>query len=320
MTKLLLALAPPLIVLSAWGQSATPPDDATRGYLLGADDVISIRAIDAEEISDKAMRIGNNGFINLPMIGRVQAGGVTVEQLEAELVNRLKPFLKHPEVSVNVVELRSQPVSVIGSVKSPGVHQLKGRKTLVEILSLAGGLTDDAGYSAHITRRKDWGEIPLRTSKLDDTGQFYVAEVGLREIMEAKNPVENIEVMPNDVISVPRAQMVYVIGEVLKAGGFALGERQRVSVLQALSLAGGLARMAARSNAKILRASTSDDSQRTELSVNLNRILQGKDKDVPLQPDDILFVPNSKTRPAMVRTLEAMFSVGTSVAIYRVGQ
>jgi polysaccharide export outer membrane protein len=308
------------LALRAFAQITPAPDAATRTYLLGPDDVISIRALDAEEISDKAVRIGTSGFINLPMVGRVQAGGVSVEQLEADLAGRLKRFVRNPEVSVNVVELRSQPVSVIGSVKNPGVHQLQGHKTLVEILSLAGGITDDAGYSVRITRHKEFGSIPLPSAAPDATGQYFVAEVGLRGIMEAKNPVENVEVMPNDVISVPRAQMVYVIGEVMRSGGFALGERQRVSVLQALSLAGGLGRMAKRSDAKILRTTTADDAQRTELAVNLDQILRGKDKDVPLLPNDILFIPNSKARSAMIRTLEAMFQVGTNVAVYRVGQ
>jgi polysaccharide export outer membrane protein len=317
--RLPLAAAAMLLALRAFAQTPSAPDGGARTYLLGPDDVISIRALDAEEISDKAIRIGTNGVINLPMVGRVQAGGLTVEQLEVDLTARLKPFIKQPEVSVNVVELRSQPVSVIGSVKAPGVHQLQGHKTLVEILSLAGGITEDAGYSVRITRRKEYGPIPLASSQADSTGEFYTAQVGLRDIMEAKNPVENVEVMPNDVISVPRAQMVYVIGEVTRSGGFALGERQRVSVLQALSLAGGLGRMAKRSDSKILRASTADDSQRTEIPLNLSRILQGRDRDVPLQPNDILFIPSSKARSAMVRTLEAMFQVGTNVAVYRVG-
>lgn len=297
----------------------TVPAEESPAYLLGPDDLISIRALDAEEVSDKSIRIAAGGFIDLPMIGRVPAAGLTVEELETEISARLKKFIKHPEVSVNLVEMHSQPVSIIGSVKTPGVHQLQGRKTLVEMLSMAGGISEDAGYSVRITRQKVWGKIPLATAQEDPSGGFYVAEVKLREIMEAKNPVENIQVMPHDVISVPRAQMVYVIGEVMRSGGFALGERQRVSVLQALSLAGGLGRMASRGNTKILRATSTDDAERTEIALNLNKILQGREKDVPLQPNDILFVPNSKTKSAMIRTLEAMFQVGTQVATYRVG-
>ena|SRR5579872_6396462 len=224
-------------------------------YQLGPDDVISIKATDAEDLSDKAIRIGSNGYITLPMVGRVHAGGLTTEEVEKELILRLKPFIRNPEVFVSLVELRSQPVSVIGAVKAPGVQQLQGRKTLVEMLSLAGGAREDSGYRVKITRKKEWGSIPLPNAAMDASGQFSIAEVSLKDIMEAKNPAENIAIMPNDVISVPRAEMVYVIGEVKRPGGFVLGETANMSVLQALSMASGLERTAASARAKILRVS-----------------------------------------------------------------
>ena len=287
-------------------------------YVLGPDDVIGIRATDAEEISEKAIRIGANGSINLPLVGRVQAGGLTTDDLEKKLVTLLKPFVRTPEVTVNVVEMRSQPVSVIGAVTSPEVQQLQGRKTLVEMLSLAGGVRIDSGYSVKITRSKEWGPIPLAGAVEDSTGQYTVGEVSLKEIMEAKNPANNIPIMPNDVISVPRGEMVYVVGDVKRAGGFVLGEKARVSVLQALSLASGLERTASSSNAKILRADTGGGA-RAEVPVNLKNILAGKDQDVPMEPDDILFVPGSKPKAAVFRGLEAALQVGTGLAIYRTG-
>src|SRR5438309_6541575 len=108
--------------------SATKQSEA--GYVLGPDDQILIRAVDAPEISDKTFLIGTNGNITLPMIGRVKAGGLTVEQLETTLNTQLKEFIQDPEVSVTVAEIRSQPVSVFGAVTTPGVVQLRGRKTL----------------------------------------------------------------------------------------------------------------------------------------------------------------------------------------------
>src|ERR1700690_3812886 len=99
--------------------------------------------------------------------------------------------------------------------------------------------------------------------------------------MEAKNPAENIFIMPNDVISVPKAELVYVIGDVKRAGGFVLGEKAHMSVLQALSLASGLEKTAASSRAKILRVTASADMKRAEIPVNLKNILNGKDQDVP---------------------------------------
>src|SRR5438874_3482475 len=133
----------------------------SKSYLLGPGDQIVIRAANAPDISEKPIRIDLGGIINMPTIGRVQAGGLTVEALEAELVKRLKVYLEEPDVAVSVTEYQSQPVSIFGEVMTPGVHQLEGRKTLVEMLSLAGGLKDEAGPSIRITRRLEYGPIPL---------------------------------------------------------------------------------------------------------------------------------------------------------------
>jgi polysaccharide export outer membrane protein len=316
--KVLWGMAVALLAWPAVAQPVNPPAGVVRSsYVLGPDDVISIRASDADEISDKSIRIAPNGSINLPLVGRMQAGGRTAEELQQDLVSKLKPFIRNPEVSVNVVELRSQPISIIGSVTSPGVLQLQGRKTLVEVLAMAGGVREEAGYRVKITRQKEWGPIPLADAVPDPSGQFTVAEVNLKGIMEAKFPVENILVMPNDVISVPRAEMVYVVGEVKKAGGFILGEQAHVSVLKALSMASGLEKTAAPSKARILRATATQDTKRTEIAINLKNILSGKDKDVPMEPDDILFVPSNQTRSAAIRVAEAALQIGSGIAIYR---
>ena len=292
---------------------------ATRpAYVLGPDDEITIHALEAEEISDKPMRIGTDGAIDLPLAGRVHAAGLTVEQFEAELSNRLKVYVKEPQVSVNVVEMRSQPVSVIGSVTTPGVHQLQGHKTLVEILSLAGGLRQDAGYSAKITRMLEWGSIPLPNAHNDETNKFSIAEVNLKDITDAKNPGENIQIMPNDVISVPRAEMVYVIGDVTKSGGIVLGDQQTVTVLQALSMASGLTKTAKSTGAKIMRQATPGATARVEIPVNLKALLAGKINDIPMQAEDILFVPNSSRREFTTNTLQAVIGSGLTAVIYRV--
>lgn len=303
-------------------QDPTPPakpdssDQLRSTYVLGPEDQIAIRTLEAEEISDKPIRIDMSGNIRLPMVGRIHAAGLTLEQLEAQISARLKTYINEPEVSVSIVEFRSQPISVIGSVRSPGVHQLQGRKTLVEILALAGGLAPDAGHSVKITRLLEWGRIPLRNATDDSSGQFSVAEVSLRGIMEAKSPEENILVRPHDVISVPRAEMVYVIGQVLRAGGFTLNERENLSVLKALSLAGGLDRTASPKNARILRAS-SGASSRLEIPVDLKKILSGQTSDVPLQPEDILFVPSSLPQKAVIRAVETAVQIGTGLVIWR---
>ncbi len=295
---------------------AAAPEQARSTYVLGPEDQIVIRALDAEEISDKPVRIDMSGHIRLPMVGRLRAAGLTLEQLEAELVNRLRTFIQQPEVAVSITEFRSQPVSVLGAVKSPGVHQLQGRKTLVEMLSLAGGLNGDAGHSVKIARRLEWGRIPLRSAADDASRQFSVAQVSLKAILEAKNPDENIVICPQDVITVPRAEMVYVIGQVQRAGGFVLNERENISVLKALSLAGGLDRAASPKNSRILRSAPGGPN-RLEIAVDLRRILAGKASDVPLQPEDILFVPASTPKRAAIRAAEAAVQIGTGIVIWR---
>jgi polysaccharide export outer membrane protein len=298
---------------AAW-QAQTPAPRAS--YALGPDDQLIIRALEAEEISEKPVRIDLSGYIRLPLVGRVKAAGLTVEQLEAEIAGRLKEFIKEPQVAVSITEFRSQPVSVIGAVKEPGVHQLQGRKTLIEMLSLAGGLSEDAGNVAKITRRLEFGRIPLPGAADDPTGQYSVAQVELRSVMEARNPQENVLIQPFDVISVPRAELVYVIGQVKKAGGFVLRERETMSVLQALSLAEGLDRVSAPQAAKILRQ-TPDGGQRTEIAVNVKKILEGKAGDVALQPQDILFIPASAAKAASLRAAEAAIQITTGMIIWR---
>jgi len=294
--------------------------EVRAAYLLGPDDSIDIRIPEIEEIGDKPYRVSDSGYINLPLVGQVHAAGLTVEQLEAELATRLNAYFKKPSVSVSVAEFRSQPVSVIGAVTTPGVIQLQGNKTLVEILSMAGGVRTDAGHSVKITRKQQWGRIPLPGATVDPTGRFSIGEVRLKAIMEARNPEQNLLIRPEDIISVPRADIVYVIGDVLKSGGYVLNDQETLSVLQALALAGGLERTAAPRKAKILRPAPGAE-RRTEIPVDLKKILAGDANDVAMAPEDILFVPGSGSKKAALRTLDAILTMGTSIgvgtAIYR---
>ncbi|MBI3696442.1 MAG: polysaccharide biosynthesis/export family protein [Acidobacteria bacterium] len=302
----------PLLAL----QAQTSEADLRSAYVLGPEDQISVWALDVEEIQQKVIPIGASGYINVPLAGRIRAAGLKPEQLEAAIAARLKTYVKEPQVTVNIAEFRSQPVSVIGAVNKPGVHQLRGRKTLVEILSLAEGLRNDAGHSIKISRQLAWGRIPLASATDDPSGQFSVAQVNVKAVMEARAPEENILIRPNDVISVPRAELVYVIGEVRKSGGFALQEREHMSVLQALSLAEGLNRTAGPQNAKILRTAAGG-AKRTEVPVDVREILAGNAADVALEPEDILFVPNNAAKSAALRGLEAAIQLGTGVVIWR---
>jgi polysaccharide biosynthesis/export protein len=286
-------------------------------YVLGPEDQIVVHAVDVPDISDKPVRLDLNGDIKFPMAGRIHAAGLTSEQLEAELTKRLSVYLEQPDVAVTVAEFHSQPVSVIGAVNSPGVHQIEGRKTLIEILSSAGGIQQDAGPSITITRRLEWGRIPLEGAKDDPSGKFSIAEIALRPLISAKTPEKNIVIRPYDVISVPRAEVVYVVGQVGKVGPLTLNEAHSISVLQAVSASGGVLRTAAANDAKILRPAAGG-SKWAEYPVDIKKILKGQADDQTLVAGDILFVPDSTGKRAAIRALEAAVQAGTFAATYGV--
>jgi polysaccharide biosynthesis/export protein len=297
---------------------AEQPPASGRGYVLGPDDGITVNVVDLAELDSKTLgviHIDHRGNIHLPLAGRMQGAGLTVEQLEKEIARRLSGVMNDPEVSVSVAEFRSHPVSVLGSVRNPGVYQVVGRKTLFEVLSLAGGLNPDASNRVKITRLMSAGRLPLPSVAPDKTGEFYVGELNVRNVMDAKNPDENIDVLSNDVITVPKADLVYVVGAVHRSGGFPLAEKEQISVLQAVSLAEGLESVASAKSARILRQST-PGGERTELRVNVQEILDGRAKDVSLQANDILFIPNSVAKSASIRALQAAIQVGTGMAVY----
>ena len=297
-----------------------PAAEAPRSsYVLGPGDVVSIWAVDLDETANRPQQIDSQGFLNVPLAGRIHVVGMRVDELERELNKRLKVYIKEPNVAVSIQEYRSQPVTVVGAVNRAGVHQLQGQKTLLEVISMAEGLRQDAGFSAKVTRRLEYGEIPLPNAETDGTERFSVAEVDLEALLAGKNPQQNILMMPNDVVSIPRAHMVYVIGAVEKSGGFALAEQSSISALQALALAGGLATTAAPNRAKILRQ-TEDESGRVEVALNLKGIMSGKEPDVPLGGEDILFIPQSGAKQVGMALGRAVLQAGTNVAIWRIGR
>jgi polysaccharide biosynthesis/export protein len=323
---MLLAIFAVTVLVGSDAKAQGPPRAANRptseqsavdsSYVLGPGDTIVVRCLEAEEFADNAIRIADDGVISLPLIGRVNVGGLTLAEAERTLTERLQVFMKHPAVTVNAVEFRSQPVTVTGAVNTPGLHYLTGRKTLLEILSMAGGVKPDAGYGVKLIRKKQWGPIPLASAAEDESHEFTVAELNLRSLMSGSKPAENIEIRPYDVISVPRANLIYVLGEVRKPGGFALNDTSNITVLQALSMSEGLLHTASPRKAKILRR-TAEIGQRTEIPIDLNDILRGRKPDLAMTADDILLVPDNAPKSVGLRTIEAMVQAGTGVLIYR---
>lgn len=294
------------------------PDGSARGYVLGSQDGINVHVVDLDEFDTKTLgviHIDDQGNIHLPLAGRIHAAGLTVEQLERVVATHLSKLMKDPEVSIAIAEYRNHPVSVLGAVKNPGVYQVTGHKTLFEVLSLAGGLNPDASNRIKITRLVSEGPLPLPNAAADPSGEFSIAELNVRDVMEAKSPEVNIEVRQNDVVTVPKADLVYVVGAVRRAGGFPLNEKEHISVLQAVSLAEGLDKVASAKHARILREAVAG-AERTEISVNVQEIIEGCAKDVSLQANDILFIPNSVAKSASLRAVEAVIQTGTGIAIW----
>ena len=223
--------------------------------------------------------------------------------------------MKDPHVGVFIQELQSHPVSVLGAVKMPGVFQIRGTKTVIELLSMAEGLTDDAGDTVVIMHgaafAKDYSSPTASLEK-----NVEIEEVNLKKLLESSDSTLNVPVRPGDIVKVPRAGIVYVVGEVQKPGGFVLQNNENISVLQALALAMGPTHTSAISQSRIIRTDPAT-GERIEIRMNLGKILSGKAPDRLLQAKDIVFVPNSAAKSVLYKGSVAALQTASGVAIYR---
>jgi polysaccharide export outer membrane protein len=240
---------------------------------------------------------------------------------------------------VFVREMQSHAVSVFGAVKKPGVFQVRGAKTVVELLSMAEGLAEDAGDTVLVMRGAGFqareranaeGEAP--PAEASPTGETAGAEasatepaasvgpgtieINLKQLLTSGDPRWNRPVYPGDVVKVTRAGIVYVVGEVKKPGGFLLKSNENISVLQAIALAEGLTRTSAKSHARIIRTEERTGA-RTEIAINLGKILAGKAADPVLRPKDIVFIPNSDARSGLYRASEAAITTVSGLIVLR---
>lgn len=299
---------------NALGAPSIVPSDVSD-YVLGPGDQISLVVPDLDDqFSNKMFRIDMSGDVSLPTIGHLKAAGLTLGQLEVAVLEQLRKVLKDPQVTITLASYGSEPVSVLGAVNKPGICQLEGRKTLFEVLSMAGGLRPDAGSIIKITRRSKAGPIPLPATQVVSSGTSSTASVRVRDLMNSTDSAVNIAILPGDAISVEKAQMVYAVGSVTKPGGFILDEHGSLSALQVVSLAQGLLPVAASSKAEILRVV--GQVNRTDIPVNLKTLMEGRGTDVQLQADDILFVPHSGAKNALTKGLNAAVAIGTGIVIF----
>lgn len=309
---------------------------------IGPDDLLVITIFEAPELNT-TVRVSASGEISLQLLGAVHAAGLTPRELESVLQGLLRrSYMKDPHVGVFIQELQSHPVSVVGAVRMPGVFQIRGTKTVIEVLSMAQGLADDAGDTVLIMHGAGYAEsgrlngpeagrtgvAPVRPREGEifakyDASQAAAPEkiaeievINLKKLLESADSALNAPVRPGDIVKVTRAALVYVVGEVQKPGGFVLQNNESISVLQALALAQGATHTSALSHARIIRTELST-GKRTEIPMNLGKILSGKAPDTYLQPKDIVFVPNSAAKNLLYRGSEAALQTATGVAIYR---
>lgn len=282
-------------------------------YVLRPGDQIQLRAFEMEELGERPLRIDGDGFINLPVLGRLKAGGVSVEKLEAELIEALRKYVRQPQVTITVIQFSSEPIFFVGAFKAPGIYPLEGRRTLVEMMSSIGGLLPNASRRIKVTRRKEFGELPLGNAIQAVDGSGSSVEINMASLRDNVNPEEDILLKPFDVISVERAEMVYISGEVGRIGAFELQERDSMSVLQALTLAGGTGPNANLQQVRVLRP-VLNSSRRAEVPLDLKQILAGRQADFPLLPNDLLYVPRKGlSKGALGRSMVTVLPVTMSI-------
>jgi polysaccharide biosynthesis/export protein len=291
----------------AVGQTATPAQNPGGGppaqpiqsirpdYVLGPNDQFIIRAPQADEINERPFRIDSDGFINLPLVGKVKAAGLMVQALEADLTTRLREFIREPQVMISMVQFRSEPVFFLGAFKFPGIYPLGGRRTLVEMLSSVGGLLPTASRRIRVTRKAEYGPIPLPGAVQSPDGKTSTVEISIESLTQNVNPDEDIVLKSYDIVNAERAERVYVSGEVAKVSAIELAERDSISITQALTEAGGFTQFAIRDHVRVLRPVVGT-TRRAEIVIDMKRVYEGKDVDFPLLPNDVLFVPRSGAR------------------------
>ena len=313
-------------------------------YQIGPEDLLEISVLEAPDLN-RTVRVSDDGAISLALLGSVQAAGLSARQLQAALEDRLRQtYMKDPQVSVFVQDVRSHPVSVFGAVEKPGVYQIRYAKALVEVLSMAQGLANDAGDTVIVVRHAaDPGDLsvtallnsrsravrdtPLEAAvampsaasrTAEDTPRIEGITINLKDLLDSSDSRSNVLVYPGDMVKVARAGIVYVVGQVHKPGGFLLKTNENISVLQAIALAEGMTSNAKGKDARIFLAGTNGSPK--EVPINLDKILAGKAPSPLLKPDDVLFVPNSGGKEALhvlEQSTAGMVGAVGGAAIYR---
>jgi polysaccharide export outer membrane protein len=294
----LLALGLVAITPFAFGQQNVA-DTAPPALRIAAGDLLAVDVFDTAELSAK-LRVSEKGDVDLPVAGSLHVGGLTAEEAAASIERLLRDdnILKHPHVEVFVQEYATQGVSILGEVKNPGVYPELGSHSLLDFISVAGGITPTAGKAVTITHKND-PDHPT-TVQLDNS-----PDVAKRA---------GVAIQPGDTIVVSRSGIVYVVGDLGKPGGFLIDANQRLTALQAIALAQGANKDSALNRSRLIRKTPNGPQ---ESRVLLGSILAGKSSDISLEDGDILFVPTSKTKTVAFQGISSALGLVTGVAIYR---
>lgn len=263
-------------MLSAQTAQTTQPPPAFTDYVVGPQDVLTITSFDQADLSGR-FAVEADGTFTFPLIGRVKVGGLTLRQVEAALEKRLKDekYFVNPQLSVAVEQFKSQKIFIVGEVRNPGAYPLSGDMSLIEALARAGSMLPTASGEALIVHLAP-GQNPS-TALATTQDASNMVRVNLREL-EAGILTQNAKLQDGDTIVVPRAQSVYVFGQVKNPGAYSL-QQGNMTVLQALSLAGGVTENGSTNRIKIVRMVKGD---KAEIKVKLGDIVQ---------PGDTIIVP-----------------------------
>jgi polysaccharide export outer membrane protein len=256
------------------------PADPARERPVGREDLLEISVFEVPELS-RTVRVSEKGRISLPLLGEIEAAGLTASQLQERLRTRLtERYVRDPQVSVFVREHGSKRVSVLGAVGKPGVYEMLGPRTLLQVLAQAGGLTEDVGAELYVIRQRSGGE----SDKI---------AINVNDLLVSRNPALNLPVEPGDVVSAPidRPVYIYVDGAVKTPGRIEQLASRPITLLQAIAKAGGATERANLKAVQILRQSP--DGTQTMVEANLKRIRRGKEPDPILGEGDVVVIPET---------------------------
>ncbi len=287
--------------------------DLYRDYKIGPEDLLDISVFEDEKLN-KTVRVSSQGNVSLPLLGVMRVKGLTSDELEKEIRDLLaEKYFTDPHVSVFIKEYRNQRISVMGAVEKPGAYDVTGQKTILDILALAGGLKQDAGQLLFLIRPPQLEDEPAKVKKESGDPMPRTYMIDLDGLLTRGELALNMPLVHGDVINIPVSGKIFVGGEVKSPGGFPVGRRLTLS--QAVALAGGLAPKAAGSGTKVFRY-TGNGSGKDILTADIYAIQKGQEEDLQLKENDIVIVPMSGTKAFFIElreTVKGLVGIGYSL-------